>query len=233
MKNHFTRWQANFFAGLAVVLPAVLSIALVLWLFGTIANLTDTLLIFIPPEITHENEGKGPMYWYWSVFALALAVLIVTLIGSLARLYLGRQVIQAVDSLMLRVPLLNKIYGAIKQVNDAFATNKNSSFQQVVLVEFPREGIYSIGFITGNQNQEVQSKTKEKVVSLFVPTTPNPTTGFLILVPENKIIKLDMPVADGIKFIISLGSVAPEYHARPAGVPDVKIVQPVGNVPTV
>lgn len=233
MKKYFSHWQASFFAGLAVVLPAVLSIAVVLWLFGTVANLTDTLLIFIPAEITHADEGKGPMHWYWSLFALALAALIITLIGSLARVYLGRQIITMVDQALLKVPLLNKVYGAIKQVNDAFATNKNSSFKQVVMVEFPKDGVYSIGFITGDQNQEVQSKTKEKVVSVFVPTTPNPTTGFLILVPEHKITKLDMEVADGIKFIISLGSVAPEYKGKPPGVPEVTIAQPSGNVPPI
>ncbi len=233
MNNKFSRWQANFFAGLAVVLPAVLSIAVVLWLFGTIANLTDTLLIFIPADITHKDGGKGEMYWYWSLVALVLAASIITLIGSLARLYFGRQVIQLVDQIMLKVPLLNKVYGAIKQVNDAFATNKNSSFKQVVMVEFPREGIYSIGFITGDQHQEVQSKTKEKIVSIFVPTTPNPTTGFLILVPESKVTKLEMEVADGIKFIISLGSVAPDYQGKPPGVPDLPIAQPVGNLPPV
>jgi len=80
-------------------------------------------------------------------------------------------------------------------------------------VEFPRAGQYSLGFITGEQTQEVQLKTKTKVVSVFVPTTPNPTTGFLILVPENDLTKLDMPVADGIKFIISLGSISPEFVA--------------------
>jgi len=233
VKNYFNQWQASFFAGLAVVLPAVLSIAVVLWLFGTIANLTDTLLVFIPVEITHADEGKGPMHWYWSVFALALAALIITLIGSLARVYLGRQIITLVDQMILKVPLLNKVYGAIKQVNDAFATNKNSSFKQVVMVEFPKDGVYSIGFITGDQNQEVQSKTKEKVVSVFVPTTPNPTTGFLILVPEHKVTKLDMEVADGIKFIISLGSVAPDYKGKPACIPEATIAQPSGNVPPI
>lgn len=233
MKRYFGPWQANFFTGLAVILPAVLSLWLVHWLFGTIANLTDTLLFFLPERITHTDHGLGPMHWYWSVVALVLAVGLVALIGSIARLYLGRQMIQALDRLMLQVPLLNKIYGAIKQVNDAFATSKNSSFKQVVMVEFPRDGVYSIGFITGDQHQEVQAKTQEKMVSVFIPTTPNPTSGYLILVAETKLTKLDMPVSDGIKFIISLGSVAPEYQAKPAGAPNVRITQPVGNVPPV
>jgi len=118
--------------------------------------------------------------------------------------------IEWLDGLMMQVPLLNKFYGAIKQVNEAFAGNKNS-FKTVVMVEFPSAGIYSIGFITNEQHGEVQQKTKAKVVCVFVPTTPNPTSGFLILVPEEKVTKLDMSVADGIKYIVSLGSIAPEF----------------------
>jgi uncharacterized membrane protein len=214
MKKHgFARWRANFFTGLAVVLPAVISIAVVVWLFGTVSNITDTLLFFLPKELTHKDGGGGPTHWYWSLVALLVAVLFIGLIGGLARNYLVKKIIQAVDMLLLRVPLLNKIYGTIKQVNEAFSPGKKSSFKQVVLVEFPRPGQYSLGFITGEQTQEVQLKTKTQVVSVFVPTTPNPTSGFLVLVPESDLTKLDMPVADGIKFIISLGSISPEFVA--------------------
>ncbi len=218
MKKDFARWQANFYAGLAVILPAVISLAIVKWLFGTVANITDPLLFFLPSTWTHQEGPKGPgtgdMHWYWSLFALALAVFLIALVGRAARHYIGKKMISLAESGLMRVPLLNKIYGATKQVNDAFTTNNKSSFKQVVMVEFPRPGLYSVGFITGEQNQEVQAKTKEHVISVFVPTTPNPTTGFLVLVPEEKITRLEMAVADGIKFIISLGSVAPEYPGR-------------------
>jgi uncharacterized membrane protein len=210
------RWRINFFAGLAVVLPIVISLAIVVWLFGTVSGVTDTLLwlFFLPREWTHQNQGLGPVHWYWSLVALLVAVLFISLIGRFARHYIGKKLIQLVDLIMLRVPLLNKIYGTIKQVNEAFSSNKRSSFKQVVLVEFPRPGQYSVGFVTGEQNQEVQAKTKEHVISVFIPTTPNPTTGFLVLVPEHALTLLDMSVAEGIKFIISLGSVAPEYSPR-------------------
>jgi uncharacterized membrane protein len=118
------------------------------------------------------------------------------------------------DYIMLKVPLLNKIYGTIKQVNEAFTSSKKSSFKQVVLVEFPKDGVYSVGFVTSKHHEEVQQKIPEKVISVFVPTTPNPTTGFLLLLPEEKVTKLEMSVADGIKFIVSLGSVAPFYEGR-------------------
>jgi uncharacterized membrane protein len=208
-KSLFARWRANFLAGLVLVLPAVITFAVIKWLFGTISSVTDLLLFFLPKSWTHEKDGEGEMYWYCSVAALLLAVMIITAIGRVARNYFGRKMIQWLDAWMLRIPLFNKIYAAIKQVNEAF-TGKRNSFKTVVLVEFPRVGTYSIGFITGDQNAEVQQKTNEKVVSVFVPTTPNPTSGFLILVPEEKLRKLDMSVADGIKFIVSLGSISPE-----------------------
>jgi len=210
-KDFFARWQANFWAGLAIVLPAVISVAVLVWLFGTVANITDSLLIFLPRKLTHHDQGNGTMYWYWSLFALLLAVFLIGSVGLLARNYFGKRLIEWVDSALLRVPLLNKIYGATKQVNDAFSSTNKTAFRTVVLVEFPREGMYSMGFITSEQQDEVQIKTKQKCVCVFIPTTPNPTSGFLVLTPENQVTKLNMSVADGIKYIISLGSIMPEY----------------------
>ena len=221
MKSPLAHWKANFFTGLAVVLPALLSIGVVVWLFVTVANFTIPLLFFLPKDWTHERAGEGPMHWYWSLFALALAIGLITLVGRFARHYLGKKLIQLADQTLLRVPLLNKIYGALKQINEAFTSSKTSSFKQVVLVEFPRAGIYSVGFITGAQHGEVQHKTQEEVVGVFVPTTPNPTTGFIVLVPQQQIVKLEMSVADGIKFIMSLGSVAPDYTPPGRAVGDV------------
>lgn len=209
-KSFFARWRASFFTGLAVTLPAIVSIAAILWIFKTVSNLTDLLLFFMPTDITHEAKGAGPMYWYWSLIALLLAVFLISVTGLLARYYIGKRMIEWLDAAMMNVPLLNKFYGAIKQVNEAFAGNK-SSFKTVVMVEFPSAGIYSIGFITNEQNGEVQHKTKDKVIAVFIPTTPNPTSGFLVLVAEDKVTKLDMSVADGIKYIVSLGSISPEF----------------------
>jgi uncharacterized membrane protein len=209
----FARWQANFWAGLAIVLPAVISIAVVLWLFRTVGNITDTLLIFLPQSLTHRDHGQGTMYWYWSLVALVVAILLIALVGLLARNYFGKRIIQWVDTGLLRVPLLNKIYGATKQVNDAFSSTNKNAFRTVVLVEFPRPGVYTIAFITSEQHAEVEARTGQKVVCVFVPTTPNPTSGFLLIVPEEKVIKLEMSVADGIKYVISLGSIIPEYDS--------------------
>jgi len=165
----------------------------------------------VPQSLTHRDNGLGPMYWYWSLVALIVAILLIGLVGLLARNYFGKRIIQWVDAGLLRVPLLNKIYGATKQVNDAFSSTNKNAFRTVVLVEFPRPGVHTIAFITSEQHAEVEAKTGQKVVCVFVPTTPNPTSGFLLIVPEDKVIKLEMSVPDGIKYVISLGSIIPEY----------------------
>jgi uncharacterized membrane protein len=125
----------------------------------------------------------------------------------LTRYYIGKKLVQLMDYILLNVPLLGKIYGTVKQVNQAFAGENKSNFKQVVMVEFPRKGLHSVGFVTAEQ---VKTDEGESIISIFVPTTPNPTTGFLLVLPESKVVKLDMSVADGIKYIVSLGAVPPE-----------------------
>jgi len=217
--SFLSKWRANFFAGLAIVLPGVISICVIFWLFFTASKITDTLLFAIPREITHESlagePGAGPMHWYWSLVALALAVVLTSIVGLLARNLLGKKLIEWVDNTLLRVPFLNKIYGATKQINEAFYSGNKTSFKTVVMIEFPRAGMYSVGFLTSEVHEEMQSRMPGKVVCVFIPTTPNPTSGFMVLVPEDQVTKLDMTVADGIKFIISLGSINPENASAP------------------
>lgn len=212
-RGFFARWRANFITGLVILLPALITLAVVKWLFGTVAKVTDTLLFFLPRVWTHADDGRGDMHWYWSLAALVMAFFLVALFGLLTRYYVGKRLVEWMDLLMLRVPLLNKIYGTIKQVNEAFSSGTKTAFKTVVLVEFPREGAYAIGFITSEQENELQMRTRERVVCVFLPTTPNPTSGFLILFPESKVTRLNMSVQDAIKYIVSLGSVSPDFGA--------------------
>jgi uncharacterized membrane protein len=205
-KSLFARWRTSFFTGLIVILPGVVTLALVKWFFGTVSSLTDLLLFFLPKTTTHEDAGLGPIHWYWSLLALLVSALLVTVIGLVARHYIGKRMIELADNLMLQVPVLNKIYGTIKQVDAAFAGNKNS-FKTVVLIEYPRPGIYSVGFITSEQADPVSAKLNRKTVCVFIPTTPIPTSGFLVILPPDQVTKLDMSVADGFKYIISLGAI--------------------------
>jgi uncharacterized membrane protein len=210
-KSIFARWRASFFTGLLIVLPGVITLAVVKWFFGTVSSLTDLLLFFLPTTITHESGGAGPMHWYWSLLAFTVAIAVVSAVGGMTRYYFGKRMIAWADNLMLRVPVLNKIYGTIKQVDEAFTSGKKSSFKTVVLVEYPRKGIYSVGFITSEQENPIHRATNENIVCVFIPTTPIPTGGFLILVPVEQVTKLDISVADGFKYIISLGAISKEY----------------------
>ena len=213
-KGILARWQANFLTGLAILLPALLTFVVANWVFASIASITDLLLFFLPTRITHGVDGR--MYWYWSLVALAVAVFLIGFAGFLTRYYVGRRMIAWLDVTLLRVPLVNKVYGTIKQVNEAFTSGKKSSFKTVVLIEFPHSGTHSIGFLTGEPHEELRLKTSIRQVCVFVPATPNPTSGFLMLVPEDKVTRLDMSVADGIKYIISLGAIGPESGLTPS-----------------
>ncbi len=208
------RTRRNFFTGLAVVLPVIISIGVALWLFNQAVAVSDILLFpfrFVPgielSDIWKDGKPGTDLYFGWKVVAILEAVVLTGLLGFLTRYYIGKKLVQLMDYVLLNVPLLGKIYGTVKQVNQAFTSEKKSSFQQVIMVEFPRKGLYSVGFLTAEQ---VKTDEGESIISIFVPTTPNPTTGFLLVLPESKVVKLDMSVADGIKYIVSLGAVPPE-----------------------
>ena len=208
------RTRRNFFTGLAVVLPVIISIGVALWLFNQAVAVSDILLFpfrFIPgielSDIWKDGKPGTDLHFGWKVVAILEAVVLTGLLGFLTRYYIGKKLVQLMDYVLLNVPLLGKIYGTVKQVNQAFTSEKKSSFQQVIMVEFPRKGLYSVGFVTAEQ---VKTDEGESIISIFVPTTPNPTTGFLLVLPESKVVKLDMSVADGIKYIVSLGAVPPE-----------------------
>lgn len=222
-RSLFARWRASFLTGLLIVLPGVITFGILKWLFGTVSSFTDTLFFFLPfilgPEVIYKNGIDGPMFWYWSGLAFVLAIVLISSIGVLARYYFGKQLIAWTDSMMLRVPVLNKIYGTIKQVDEAFTSGKKSSFKTVVLVEYPRKGIYSVGFITSEQAEEADRHIGKKCVCVFIPTTPLPTAGFLILVPQDEVIKLEMSVADGFKYIISIGALTQEQRSLSAAAP--------------
>ena len=212
-RNFWSQWRGNFLTGLAVVLPSVISVAVLTWLFRNVASITDLLLVFLPWELTHERGGAGPMHWYWSLFAFALAIVLIGVTGRATRHYVGRKAIEWFDHVLLRIPLLNKIYSTVKQVNEAFSPNNRSAFKHVVLIDFPRPGSKAMGFQTGESQLPATGKDAPRLVGVFVPTTPNPTSGFLVFVPEAEVTRLNMSVADGIKFIVSLGVLAPEPGA--------------------
>jgi uncharacterized membrane protein len=217
VKKLLSHGRADFLAGVAVVLPVAVSVAVVIWLFGAISNATDSLLLLAPKDWI--RNGEGSLHLYSRILALLVGLLLIGLVGRIERYYFGKKLIRAFDVILLRVPLLRKLYRGVKQINEAFTSSKASSFKQVVLVEFPRPGLYSLGFITGLNNPEAQTKTQKTLLCVFVPTPPL-TSGSIVLVPETDVVKLTMSVSDGLKFIMSLGSVSPAYPSREKAIQD-------------
>ncbi|MBH98799.1 MAG: hypothetical protein CMM56_10175 [Rhodospirillaceae bacterium] len=191
-------------AGLLVWLP----IGATILVFSLILDLMDRLLFLIPPSYRPEAilgfsvPGLGAI--------LALIVLIIT--GILAANFLGRRLVGHYEKLLGRIPLVRSVYGAVKHFSEVVFSDSNSSFKKVLLIEYPRVGLYSLCFQTSENPPEVNTKTGEQIVTVFLPTTPNPTSGFMLFVPEKDVVELDMSVENALKMIISLGVVVPEWH---------------------
>lgn len=206
MKRALVWFRNNFVVGLITIMPLAISLAIFFALVGFVLDKTDRLLVFLPSQL-RTSEWKPLL----SFLAFVISVVLVTLLGFIARNVLGKSLLQALENLALRIPLLNKIYGGVKQIIDAFSMSKKGVFQRVVLVRYPYRDSFAIGFVTSEAKGEVQNRTADDLINVFVPTTPNPTSGFLLMVPKRESIALDMSVADAIKLVISGGAVVPPF----------------------
>lgn len=208
------RVRAYFLAGVLITAPVSLTIYLA-WLFITFVD--ERVFSLLPPQYNPET------YLPFSIpgIGLLLALVGLTLIGALTAGILGRAVNQLLEGILNRLPVIRSLYSAIKQIMETVLANKSAAFRECVLIEYPRRGIWTLGFITGRTRGEVQERTSEEVINVFVPTTPNPTSGFLLFVPERDVIRLKMPVEDGLKLVVSGGIVTPpgEVAALPAKEP--------------
>jgi len=200
MSDTWKNLRNSFFAGLLVVVPVAASLLILLGVFTWVTD-------FMIPGALRE-QMLTPLY---RIIALVLFIAFTMWVGWVTRLVVGKQMVSATEAIIARVPLMNKTYGFMKEISQTLLSGRKTMFQRVVLVEFPRAGVYSIGFVTSEAEGEAQAKTGETVINVFVPTTPNPTSGFLILVPREQLIDLKMTVAEGMKLVISGGTVVPPY----------------------
>ena len=199
------RLRNIFITGILITVPVAFTLFILNFLFKLLDNLVVPwfikTLIRIGTPIPEDFRLPG--------LGLILIVLLIFVIGVLTQSFLGGKLVQLGEMIVDRIPVVRSIYTGAKQVVTTIAEADTKAFRKVVLVEFPRKGIYSLGFITGTTEGEVQELTNAKLVNVFVPTTPNPTSGFLVFVANEDIIELTMTVEDGIKFIISVGIVTP------------------------
>ncbi|KUO77615.1 MAG: hypothetical protein APF77_19880 [Clostridia bacterium BRH_c25] len=186
-----------FVRGLFSLLPTVTTIYIVYFLFTLLDNFLGT---YIEILLGRPLPGIG-------VFA---SIVLIFITGFLVSNVLGEKLFHLGERLLQKIPILPKVYFGIKQIIDAFSLQGSQMFSQVVLLEYPRKGTYAVGFVTGECRGEVQTKTAARLINVFIPTTPNPTSGMLILVPDDEIIYLDMTVEEGLKLIVSAGVVVPD-----------------------
>ncbi len=192
------RLRGAFVTGVLVLIPLIATLKIIVWFVDAVDMTTRSYLFttFLPFDF----KGLGIL--------LALAIILVT--GALTQNYIGKSLIAFFDSLVKRIPLGGGIYTAIKKFLDTIFNPKNDKFKGVVLVRFPSEGLYSIGFRTGTPDNKIAKKTSVPVVNVFVPCTPNPTSGFYLLVEEKNLIPLDISVQEAFKIVISMGIVTSE-----------------------
>lgn len=193
-------------AGLLVWLP----LAATVFIIGLFIDLLDRTILLLPEQYRPETligfsvPGMGVI--------LAIAVLIVT--GMLAANLLGRRAVELWEKILSRIPLVRNIYNSVKQISITVLSSEGKSFRKVVLVEFPREGTWSMGFLTNEHIVIESGRIGQEMTAVFVPTTPNPTSGFLVMIPKTDIIELDLNIEEGIKYIISMGVIVPEKSIR-------------------
>jgi len=208
-ERHPARTFRNYLiAGLLIWIPILVTF----WVLRFLSGILDQSLLLLPPPwrpealFGHYIPGLGVI--------LSLLLLFVT--GVLVKNLFGRQMVDALERLVRRVPVVGTVYGGAKSFSETVLTDTGRSFKQVVMLEFPRKGLYSIGFITSQDLEEIQARTAREVICVFVPTTPNPTTGFLVMVPREEIVMLDMSVDEAFKTLFTLGVVVPTWRKKPA-----------------
>lgn len=196
-----------FFTGLLVLVPVWLTTIVVRWIVGFMDGLlVRTLPLKWQPEQLFGFPAPG--------LGVILTLLLILFVGLLATNYFGNKLVKASEELVYRIPLVKGIYTLFKQLADTVLSSDRQGFRKVVLIEYPRKGLWSIGFVTGVSEGELQRVTDRRVINVFIPTTPNPTSGFYILVPEEDAKVLTMSVEEAFKLIVSGGMVSPPDNLK-------------------
>jgi len=190
-------------AGLLVWVP----LGVTLFVLNLFVGIMDQTLLLLPPDYRPENilgfniPGLG----------IVLTVVVLMITGVLVANLVGRSLVNFSEGLLNRIPLVRTVYSAAKNFAEVLFTDTNQAFKKVLLIEYPRKGVYSLCFQTATELAEIQTRTSEDVICVFVPTTPNPTSGFILMVPRGDVIELDMDVEAALKMVVSLGVVVPRW----------------------
>jgi uncharacterized membrane protein len=212
------RLRASFLTGLVVIAP----VGLTIWLIWTVVGWIDGWVLPLVPKAYHPDRmiqdffGLDPALQI-NVRGLGVVIflLFTILVGWMAKGIIGRSLIRAAESLVERTPVVRTIYSGIKQISETIFAQSERSFETACLVEYPRRGIWALGFISTHAKGEIAARGETELLSIFLPTTPNPTSGFLLFVPKDDVVFLDMSVEDAAKLVISAGLVYPPERPHP------------------
>ncbi len=202
----FRSLRNAFITGIIVVLPLGVTIIVINFLLQKLGTPASNLFFWYLDPAWRATPGIN---FLLEVVSILVVFCLITILGYGSRFFVGRFLLRSVERLFDTVPFINTVYRTVKQIVDTFSHQKKAVFQEVVLIEYPRKRCYVIGFLTSRSKGEPQEVTGETIVNVFVPTTPNPTSGFLLMVPEDDITRLKMSITDGMKLIISGGAVVP------------------------
>jgi len=189
------------FSGLLVMVPVVITAWVLSWVVGA---LDQTLAIL--PESWQPDRLLG---FHLPGFGVVLTLVVLLVVGALARNFAGRRLMAMGDALVGRIPVVRSIYSSVKQVSDTLFSDTGNAFRQAVLVQWPHEGMWTVAFITGAPSGEVAGYLRDEFVSVYVPTTPNPTSGYFVLMRKSDCIELEMGIDAALRYIVSMGVVAP------------------------
>ncbi|MFN2168992.1 MAG: DUF502 domain-containing protein [Anaerolineae bacterium] len=208
------RIRANILVGFFLTVPIVATVLIFHFLFGLA---TGWLPEAVLPAFQTTWYGKVAL----RIITLLAILAVLGFIGLLTRNIMGRRMFQLGDAVLQRIPLIKGIYVSVRQISESLFTQRKTLFKEVVMVEYPRQGLHSLAFVTARVPSQVAARLRgrkgnEECVSLFIPTTPNPTSGVLILLPRSQTIPLDLPVSEGLTFIMSAGAVVPGDKGVPA-----------------
>ncbi len=189
------------FAGLLVIVPLIITAWVLTWVVGLLDQTLEILPAAWQPDRLLGIHIPG--------FGVLLTLLILLIVGAIASNFFGRKLVAMGDALVSRFPVVRSIYSSVKQVSDTLFSESGNAFRTAVLVQWPREGVWTVAFVTGAPNGEVAAYLRDEFVSVYVPTTPNPTSGYFIIVRKSDCIELEMSVDAALKYIVSMGVVAP------------------------
>jgi uncharacterized membrane protein len=207
--SRFATFRNAFFSGLLLLAPLMITVSAFIWIIGAVGGNVRPLFDHFLPERLREIS------FLWDVLATVLVVVLVTLLGFISHYVFGKFFLQVGEKFIQSIPGVSAVYNTVKQIVDTFSTQNRNHLNKVVLIEYPRKGMWALGFLTSKMQTEAQMKIGENIWTVFVPTSPNPTSGFLLMLPQTDVVELEMSVADGMKMIISGGAYTPGMTRPP------------------